>query len=43
MYGRELQIGMDRKPLLSSMFNETNAVPQMASPRFMRWTVTIRA
>ena len=43
MYGSEFQIGMDRKPLLSSVFNKTKTVPQMASPRFMRWTVTLRA
>nr|XP_055051722.1 uncharacterized protein K02A2.6-like [Misgurnus anguillicaudatus] len=42
LYGRKFVICTDHKPLLA-LFNEMKAVPQMASPRIQRWSVTLRA
>ena len=42
IYGRKFQICTDHKPLIS-LFNEMKAVPLMASPRIMRWAITLRA
>ncbi|KAI7806716.1 hypothetical protein IRJ41_010699 [Triplophysa rosa] len=42
LYGRKFVICTDHKPLLS-LLNELKAVPQMASPRIIRWAVMLGA
>ena len=42
LYGRHFQIESDHKPL-AYLFNETRAIPQMASSRIQRWALTLSA
>ncbi|XP_056589597.1 uncharacterized protein K02A2.6-like [Triplophysa dalaica] len=42
LYGRKFVICTDHKPLLS-LLNELKVVPQMASPRIIRWAVMLGA
>ncbi len=40
IYGRKFTCVTDHKPLLG-LLHETKAVPQMASPRVLRWSLTL--
>ena len=42
LYGRKFEIVTDHKPLLG-LFGENKAIPHMASPRVVRWAITLAA